>query len=93
MSVLNLNFAKYENYWETEPLKCVGGDVRVRIHKNGPYPIDVMVSIDGCEEYLCHDYFGFDERMSEITLEGVMPGQYLKFRSRSEFIVVKYLEM
>lgn len=93
MSVSKLNYAQNGAYWETEPLKCLGGDVRLRVHKNGPYPVDLLVSIDGEEEYLRHDDFGFDERMCEITLEGVMPGQFLKLRSRSEFLLVKYLEM
>lgn len=93
MSVLNLEFKHTGCYWETEPLECAGGDIRLRVHKNGPYPVDIMVSIDGKEEYLRHDDFGFDENMCEITLEGVMPGQFLKFRSRSEFLLVKYLEM
>lgn len=93
MSVSKLNYTQNGSYWETEPLKCLGGDVRLRVHKNGPYPVDLLVSIDGEEEYLRHDDFGFDERMCEITLEGVIPGQFLKLRSRSEFSLVKYLEI
>lgn len=93
MAVLNIAFSKNGSFWETAPLKCSGGDVRVRIHKLERYPIDVMVSIDGSEEYLRHDDFGFDELKCEVTLEGVMPGQFVKLRSRSEFTLVKYMEV
>lgn len=93
MNVNRLGFYKNDGYWETEPLECAGGDVRLRVHKSGPYPVEVMVSIDGDEVFLRHDDFGFDERMCEVTLEGVMPGQYIKLRSRSEFELVKYLQL
>lgn len=93
MAVSRLNFLHNGNFWETEPLKCAGGDIRLRVHKAGPFPVEIMVSIDGEEEYLLQDYFGFDERKSEVTLEGVMPGQFIKLRSRSEFTLVKYLEL
>ncbi|MBR5893516.1 MAG: hypothetical protein IKZ37_07775 [Bacteroidaceae bacterium] len=85
----------YENagYWESEPLVCNGGDIRLRVHKAGPYPVDVMVSIDGNEEYLRHDDFGYDELMCEVTVEGAMPGQYIKLRSRSAFSLIKYIQM
>ena len=82
----------YENAgcWESEPLLCNGGDIRLRVHKAGPYPVDVMVSIDGDEEYLRHDDFGYDELMCEVTIEGAMPGQFIKLRSRSAFSLIKY---
>lgn len=85
----------YENagYWESEPLVCNGGDIRLRVHKTGPYPVDVMVSIDGNEEYLRHDDFGYDELKCEVTVEGAMPGQYIKLRSRSAFSLIKYIQM
>ena len=85
----------YENagYWESEPLVCNGGDIRLRVHKAGPYPVDVMVSIDGNEEYLRHDDFGYDELMCEVTVEGAMLGQYIKLRSRSAFSLIKYIQM
>ena len=85
----------YENagYWESEPLVCNGGDIRLRVHKAGPYPVDVMVSIDGNEEYLRHDDFGYDELMCEVTVEGAMPGPYIKLRSRSAFSLIKYIQM
>lgn len=93
MAVSELKFNKNGSFWQTEPLCCKGGDIRLRVHKNGPYPVDIMVSIDNREEYLRHDDFGFDERMCEVTLEGVMPEQYISLRSRSEFTLVKYMEI
>ncbi len=93
MAVKNLAITKIGNQWETQPLQCVGGDVRVRIHKEGLFPVELMVSIDGEEEYLRHDDFGFDEYKCEITIEGAIPEQYVKFRSRSELTLVKILEM
>lgn len=92
MAVLNLNVFFNGSLWESGPLKCLGGDIRMRVHKDGPFPVDVMVSIDGDEEYLFHDFFGLNERKSEITIEGVMPGQFIKLRSKSELTLVKYLE-
>lgn len=92
MAVQSLNFFLNGCYWETEPLQCAGGDVRVRIHKKGPYPVNLFVSIDGVEEYVKYDDFGFDAPKCEVTLEGVMRGQFLKFSSRSEFTLVKYME-
>jgi hypothetical protein len=89
MAVINLNIIKSGLMWETQPLCCSGGDVRIRVHKNGPYPVNVMVSIDGNEEYLHHDDFGFDEPKCEVTLEGTMPGQFVKFTSRCELQLVK----
>ncbi len=93
MAASKLSFSYNGNFWETEPLKCAGGDIRLRVHKSGFFPVEIMVSIDGEEEYLLHDNFGFDERMSEVTLEGVMPGQFVKLRSRSELTLVKYIEL
>ncbi|MBE6308366.1 MAG: hypothetical protein E7087_03565 [Bacteroidales bacterium] len=92
MGANRMKFFPNGNYWETAPLQCAGGDVRVRIHKKGPYPVDLLVSIDGEEEYIKYDDFGLDELKSEITLEGTMEGQCVKFRSRSEFTLVKYME-
>lgn len=91
MSVINLTFSKNGTFFETEPLRSPGGDIRVRVHKNGPYPVELLVSIDGELEYLRYDDFGFEERSCEITLEGVMPGQYIRFRSRSELTLVRCL--
>lgn len=93
MNVAILDFFFNGNCWESEPLECEGGDIRVRVHKSGPFPVDVMVSIDGEEEYLFQDHFGFDECKSEVTIEGVMPGQFIKLCSRSEFTLIKYREM
>ena len=92
MAVRNLSFSQSGNFWETEPIVSVGGDMRIRLHKKSLYPVDVMVSIDGVEEYLKHDDFGMDEYKCEITLEGVMSAQRIKLRSRSEFTLVKILE-
>lgn len=92
MAATKLSFFNNGNCWESEPLRASGGDMRLRVHKTGGFPVDIMVSIDGEEEYLLHDSFGFDERRCEITLEGIMPGQFLKLRSRSEFMLVKYIE-
>ena len=92
MAVVNISFAKNGNIWETVPIKSIGGDIRVRINKAGPYPVEVFVSIDGIEEYLFHDDFGVDEEKCEITLLGVMPGLHIKLCSRSEFELVKILE-
>ena len=93
MAVNNLNYYENEGSWISEPLLCKGGDVRLRVHKKGPYPVDVMVSIDGNEYYLHHDVFGYDELMSEVTIEGAMPGQYIKLRSRSAFSLIKYIQV
>lgn len=92
MEVVNISFGKNGSVWETVPIKSIGGDIRVRIHKAGPYPVEVFVSIDGVEEYLFHDDFGLDEKKCEITLLGVMAGQHIKLRCRSEFELVKILE-
>ena len=92
MAVKELSFQLNGNCWESAPLKCSGGDVRVRVHKKGPYPVDLLVSIDGEEEFIKYDDFGLDELKSEITLEGAMAGQNVMFRSRSEFTLVKYME-
>lgn len=92
MSVITLSFAKNGEMWETAPIVSQGGDIRVRIHKSGPYPVEVRVSIDGVEEYLFHDDFGLDEDKCEITFLGVMSGQHIKLCSRSEFTLVKIME-
>ncbi|MBQ2366740.1 MAG: hypothetical protein II296_00285 [Bacteroidaceae bacterium] len=92
MAVVNISFAKNGDAWETAPIKSLGGDIRVRVHKAGPYPVEVLVSIDGVEEYLFHDDFGLDEDRCEITLLGVMSNLYIKLRCRSEFELVKILE-
>ena len=65
----------------------------MRVHKKGPYPVDVLVSIDGVEEYIKHDDFGFDELKCEITMEGALRGQYVKFSTRSEPLLFKCLEL
>ncbi|MBQ8450064.1 MAG: hypothetical protein IJY64_04005 [Bacteroidaceae bacterium] len=93
MAVSKLNYSFNGECWESEPIECIGGDIRVRVHKKGPFPVDVMVSIDGEEEYLFQDHFGLDECKSEITIEGVIPGQFIKLCSHSEFTLIKYLEM
>lgn len=93
MFLRTLSFTKAGDAWESEPLVCRGGDIRVRVHKRGPYPVDVLVSIDGEEEYIKYDDFGFDELKCEITVEGAMRGQHLKFATRSEPLLFKCLEM
>ena len=55
-------------------------------------PVNLMVSIDGVEEYLKHDDFGLDELKCEVTLEGAMRGLSVKFVSRSELVLVKILQ-
>ncbi len=92
MAVKRIDFFLNGTFWESAPLQCAGGDVRVRIHKKGPYPVDLLVSIDGEEEYIKYDDFGLDDLKCEITLEGPMEGQCVKFRSRSEFTLIKYME-
>lgn len=92
MAIKNLTISKSGAYCESEPLKCSGGDVRVRVHKDGPCPVELLVSIDGEEEYLPCDDFAYDETKCEITIEGVMPGQYIKFRSRSNLLLIKTME-
>lgn len=92
MAVKCLNFFFNGSCWETEPLECEGGDVRLRVHKKGPYPVNLLVSIDGEEEYIKYDDFGLDYPKCEVTLEGVMQGQCVKLLSRSEFTLVKYME-
>ena len=92
MAVINLTYAKNGNVWETEPIVSRGGDIRVRVHKSGAYPVEVLVSIDGEEEYLFHDDFGLDEDRCEVTLLGVMAGQHIKLSCRNEFTLVKIME-
>lgn len=92
MAIQKLNIVKNGYLWETQPFKCSGGDIRVRVHKEGLYPVEVLVSIDGDEEYLRHEDFGLDEYKCEITIEGAMPGQFVKFSSRSEITLLKILE-
>ena len=92
MAVVNISFARNGEVWETVPIKSLGGDIRVRVHKAGPYPVEVFASIDGVEEYLFHDDFGTDEEKCEITLLGVLSGLYIKLRCRSELELVKILE-
>ena len=92
MAVKCLEISYNGNYWETTPLGCLGGDVRVRVHKKGPFPVNLLVSIDGKEEYIKYDDFGIDVPKCEVTLEGVMQGQCVKFASRSELTLVKYME-
>lgn len=92
MAVVNISFVKNGEQWETVPIKSLGGDIRVRVHKAGPYPVEVFASIDGVEEYLFHDDFGMDENKCEITMLGVMSGLYIKLCCRSEFELVKILE-
>ena len=92
MAVINLAYEKRGNVWETEPIVSRGGDIRVRVHKSGAYPVEVLVSIDGEEEYLFHDDFGLDEDKCEVTLLGVMAGQHIKLSCRSEFTLVKIME-
>ncbi len=93
MVVKKLEVVKNGYLWESQPVQCVGGDIRVRLHKEGLYPVDILVSIDGEEEYLRHDDFGLDEYKCEITIEGVLPGQFIKFASRSEISLLKILEL
>lgn len=92
MSVINLSYTNDGEIWETVPIKSIGGDIRIRVHKCGPYPVEVLVSIDGVEEYLFHDDFGMNEEKCEVTLGGVMSRLYIKLRSRSEFTLVKIME-
>ena len=92
MGVETIALMKCGDMWETEPLVCRGGDIRVRVHKKGPYPVNLMVSIDGVEEFLKHDEFGLDDLKCEVTLEGAMRGQSVKFVSRSELLLVKILQ-
>lgn len=93
MSVKNIDFIKCGDAWESLPIVCRGGDMRLRVHKKGPYPVEVLVSLDGEEEYIKYDDFGLDELKCEVTIEGAMKGQHLKFVSRSEFTLLKCLEM
>ena len=44
MSVKSIAFEKCGDVWESLPLVCRGGDMRLRVHKKGPYPVDVLVS-------------------------------------------------
>ncbi len=92
MAVKILKFSHNGCCWESEALKSSGGDMRIRVHKKGPYPVNVLVSIDGEEEFLKYDDFGLDSLKSEVTLEGVMKGQFIKLSSRSEFVLIKYME-
>ena len=92
MAANSLNISFNGCCWESEPLCCSGGDVRVRVHKKGPYPVNILVSIDGEEDYIKHDDFGLDSLKNEITIEGAMRGQYIKFSSKSELLLIKYME-
>ena len=93
MVVRSISFEKNCDMWESAPLVCRGGDIRLRVHKCGPYPVNVMVSIDGDEEYLKYDDFGLDELKCEVTIEGAMRGQHIRLASRSEFTLLKCMEM
>ncbi len=93
MSVKSISFAKNGDTWESAPIVCGGGDMRLRVHKRGPYPVNVLVSLDGAEEYIMHDDFGLDELKSEVTIEGALRGQHIRLASRSEITLVKCLEM
>lgn len=93
MGVKSIPFAKNGDFWESEPLLCRGGDIRLRVHKRGPFPVDVLVSLDGVEEYIKYDDFGLDEQKCEITVEGAMRGQHIKFVTRSEITLMKCLEL
>ncbi len=79
--------------WVSAPVQCRGGDVRVRVHKKGPYPVNLLVSIDGEEEYIKYDDFGLDELKCEVTLEGAMRGQHVMLSSRSELLLVKIMQL
>ena len=92
MSVKNVSFSKSADYWITEPIVCNGGDMRVRVHKKGPYPVDVLVSIDGVEEYVKYDDFGLETLKCDANLGRNLPGQHIRLSSRSELTLVKYLE-
>ena len=92
MAVHNIEFTKDSDYWVTDPIICKGGDMRVRVHKKGPYPVNVLVSIDGEEEYIKHEDFGLESSKCEVTLGHNLPGQHMRFSSRSELLLVKYLE-
>lgn len=91
MSVHNVELLYNGSFWETEPFECPGGDVRVRLHKEGLHPVELLVSIDGELEYLPYDILGDGERLCELTLEGVMPGQFIKFRSCCKLKLVRLL--
>ena len=66
--------------------------MRLRVHKLGLQPVQVMASIDGQVEYLGLDTFGGDEYKSELTIEGVPRGQFLKLRSRARFELIKVIQ-
>lgn len=93
MGVKIIDFAKNGDLWESAPVVCGGGDMRLRVHKCGPYPVDVLVSLDGVEEYIKYDDFGLDELKCEVTIEGAIRGQHIRLASRSEFTLLKCLEM
>lgn len=93
MSVKSIAFAKNGDTWESVPIVSNGADMRLRVHKRGPYPVDVLVSLDGVEEYIKYDDFGLDELKSEVTIEGAIRGQHLKLVSRSEFTLLKCLDV
>lgn len=91
MGVISISFVKNGDVWESAPIVCTGGNMRLRVHKRGPYPVNVLVSLDGVEEYIKHDDFGLDELKSEVTVEGAVCGQHIKLVSRSEFTLLKCL--
>ncbi|MBR6691664.1 MAG: hypothetical protein IKL75_03385 [Bacteroidaceae bacterium] len=93
MAVENISFEKLHDMWVSAPVQCRGGDVRVRVHKKGPYPVNLLVSIDGEEEYIKYDDFGLDELKCEVTLEGAMRGQHVMLSSRSELLLVKIMQL
>ena len=41
MVVKKLEVVKNGYLWESQPVQCVGGDIRVRLHKEGLYPVDM----------------------------------------------------
>lgn len=93
MDVVEIGFEKVsEKTWESDVFVAIGGDIRVRVAKKGLFPVFLMASIDGVEEYIVQDDFGAGERVSEVSIVGAVSRQHFKLRSASELERIKILQ-
>lgn len=93
MDVVVLEFSEVsEGVWESEPFVAIGGDIRIRTIKKAEFPIYLLVSIDGVEEYIVQDSFGAGEKVSEVSVSGAVSRQHFKLRTSSELELIKVLQ-
>lgn len=92
MDVEALGFEKVGEIWESDPFVAIGGDIRIRVVKKDLFPVYLMASIDGVEEYIVQDSFGAGERVSEVSIVGAVSRQYFKLRTAAELERIKILQ-